>query len=211
MLGCSEDDAEGLDSWTLISTREFAAENKVPQENVPREVELRVKQEMISDFERVLGLAAGSIEPVYQAAQLWGAAVPLNRLANVGFAFDIESNIGICGDWFSPVEDGIVPTGPSIESAYLSGRQMAALLVQRFVKGSTSPVGIDDDAYFEAIPQDSPALDSVGSLGSVTSAAPAPYLPGPRLGALPVGGGPSGGRGRGCSRGEHRGNADKGA
>ncbi len=49
--------------------------------------------------------------------QLWGAAVPMNRLENGDqCVFDGAHNAGICGDWFGD---------PSIEGAAISGLDLA--------------------------------------------------------------------------------------
>ncbi len=49
--------------------------------------------------------------------QLWGAAVPMNRLENGNqCVFDGDHNAGICGDWFGD---------PSIEGAAISGLDLA--------------------------------------------------------------------------------------
>lgn len=43
-------------SWTVVSTREFAASNKVPQEAIPKEKEAEIKTALLGAFARVLGL-----------------------------------------------------------------------------------------------------------------------------------------------------------
>ena len=63
----NEDDFE---SWTIISSRQFAAENKVPQESIPKETEACVTQTLLQDFERTISLPIGSVKPEYTKLQV---------------------------------------------------------------------------------------------------------------------------------------------
>ena len=134
------------ESWTIISTREFGAENKVPQENVPPEVDARIKEVLLREFESLLGLPRESIKPVFSKIQLWGAAVPLNRY-NAPFVFDGEHKVGICGDWFKTYSEEPSYSGPSIESAYMSGYYLAQHIAKGFATKSFENAYLDDRKY----------------------------------------------------------------
>jgi hypothetical protein len=45
----------GFECWTITSTRSFAADNKVPQENIPPEVDMDIKAAMLAEFEKISG------------------------------------------------------------------------------------------------------------------------------------------------------------
>ena len=142
-LGQQSSPGSSHESWTLVSTREFGANNKVPQENIPRDKAEEVVNSLTREMERICGLPAGSIVPVEPKVQLWGAAVPLNR-HSAPFVLDGAAGVGICGDWFTPHPD---VHGPSIESAYLSGRGLADALA-----GGSGPLvdhGFEPTHFFE--------------------------------------------------------------
>lgn len=102
--------------WTFFSTAEFGKRNKVPQENIPTITAEKVKKEMLEGVEAALGIEKGSIQtPLYSRVQLWGAALPRNRVGSECI-FDPKGRAGICGDWL---------LGSNIESAAISGIAMA--------------------------------------------------------------------------------------
>jgi hypothetical protein len=82
-----------VECWTLTSTREFGAANKVPQENVPPEKEREISSLMLRAMEDATGLPNGSIVPMSQKVQLWGAAVPMNR-HTAPFVMDGAAGVG---------------------------------------------------------------------------------------------------------------------
>ncbi|GFH24417.1 uncharacterized protein HaLaN_22211, partial [Haematococcus lacustris] len=66
---------------TLVSTAQYGARNKVPQEAVPEDVQDKVSGELLAALARHLGhpgSPAALPEVVYSRCQLWGAALPLN-------------------------------------------------------------------------------------------------------------------------------------
>ena len=81
--------------------------------------------------------------------QLWGAAVPLNR-HSAPFLLDGDASVGVCGDWFTPAPEC---RGPSIESAYLSGRKLADAVALNLADKNNSnknkDYGLDSIHYFE--------------------------------------------------------------
>lgn len=138
----SQDDHE-YESYTIISTREFASNNKVPQESIPIEKELEVKSILLRGFESVLGLTLNSIEPIHFLIQLWGAAIPLNRYSSP-YVYDSSNNIGICGDWMNSSQ---YSNGPNIETAFMSGFKLANNLIDIELKDT----GLSDIDCFEAL------------------------------------------------------------
>lgn len=100
--------------WTLISTQEYGAANKVPQENMPAEVRERVAAEMLAELAACLGRALPPA--VYTRVQLWGAALPQTS-PSVPCIWDPESRTGVVGDW--------VAGGGSMQAAALSGASLA--------------------------------------------------------------------------------------
>lgn len=134
------------ESWTVISTREYAAANKVAQENVPPAKEAQVRGDMIGEFERCIGLPPDSVRPELTKLQLWGAAVPLNRHSAPCILDTSNGVVGICGDWFTPEAD---ISGPSIESAWLSGRHLAHAIASGFSSGHPQDIGLDGRQSFE--------------------------------------------------------------
>ncbi|KAA8495260.1 Renalase [Porphyridium purpureum] len=110
--------------WTLLSTPAFATKFKVPQEAVPDETAAIVVKELLSAFERALARAPGSLTPCFVRAQLWGAAVPLNYLAEERCIWDGAVKVGVCGDWLGQQA--------SMESAAMSGIELADTIMRDF-------------------------------------------------------------------------------
>lgn len=108
------------EAWTLLSTRQFGAANKVPQEDIPPAKRAQVTDQMIQAFYQAAGLITADgrgPQPVHTFVQLWGAAVPLNVLGGgAPSVLDADSAVGVCGDWF---------TSPCIEGAAESGIHLA--------------------------------------------------------------------------------------
>jgi len=122
---------ELYESYTVISTREYASNNKVPQENIPIAKELEVKSVLLRGFESALGLQLNSIKnPINYLIQLWGAGIPLNKYTSA-YVYDSKSNIGICGEWMNSSE---YTDGPNIETAFMSGFKLANSLVNIEIK-----------------------------------------------------------------------------
>ncbi|KAJ1491154.1 hypothetical protein T484DRAFT_1775620 [Baffinella frigidus] len=146
--------AEGYEAWTLVSTRPYGTANKVPQENVPKDVADRVTREMTRAFETAAGLAPGTIAPVASRVQLWGAGVPMNTYTPAPCILDAAKAAGICGDWL---------VDPSVQGAAISGIEMADA-IKAHLDGKKENVGILDslDGAFRAV--DSPACGSFPGL-----------------------------------------------
>ncbi|CAK0828818.1 unnamed protein product [Prorocentrum cordatum] len=125
--------ARDSDVWTLVSTPEYGAKNKCPQEAIPADVRQKVSSEMISAFGAVLGPQRGGglqRSPVLHL-QLWGAALPLNVCAQ-HFIHDPEARVGVCGDWL---------TTPSVEGALFSGLALAEALARDLRRGGLPGTG----------------------------------------------------------------------
>lgn len=147
-----------LQSWTFISTREYASSNKVPQEAIPKEKEIQVKHDMLSAFAEIVRIPVDSLNVVYSKIQLWGAAVPLNR-HTAPFVLDGDAQVGICGDWFS----SSIASSPGIESAWCSGKRLADELGMQFSASSAIiDVGFESSHCFEACDQSHPLGDVPG-------------------------------------------------
>jgi hypothetical protein len=101
---------------------------------------------MLRAMEDATDLPSGSIVPISQKVQLWGAAVPMNR-HTAPFVMDGAAGVGVCGDWFTPSSSS---TGPSIESAYLSGRFLADAIAERFQSKVIKDHGLELHHSFEA-------------------------------------------------------------
>lgn len=83
--------SSSLECWTIISSREFGSQHKVPQEAIPPAKAKEVTQALLEAFGRAAGLAPGDARlaaPPFSRVQLWGAAVPLNVLAPGPFVFE---------------------------------------------------------------------------------------------------------------------------
>ncbi|CAD7953249.1 unnamed protein product [Amoebophrya sp. A25] len=128
----------GGDMWTLLSTVQFAHEHKCAQENIPASVRALVSKEICVAFSKVLDFCAQSgsasikddVETVFevQHVQLWGAALPANRLpasSNTtprlgSYLYDADFHLGVVRDWLA---------GDNIGAAFRSGRELADALV----------------------------------------------------------------------------------
>lgn len=145
-------------SWTFISTREYAALNKVPQEAIPVEKEKQVKQEMLQAFADVVNIPLSSMDAAFSKIQLWGAAVPLNRHTSP-FVWDSDAQVGICGDWFTSTKS----PAPGIESAWCSGKKLADELASQYCAGGgVRDVGFEASNCFEACEESHPLGDVPG-------------------------------------------------
>ena len=94
------DFADGRTRVVLQSTAEYARDNKVPQEAVPKEKSAEVVDTLVAALERALARPAGSLRGKVTSykTQLWGAANPLN-CANVSCVLDLDSSVAAIGDW----------------------------------------------------------------------------------------------------------------
>jgi len=109
--------------WTVLSSGEFGAEHKVPQEQLQgTPTEGKVTALLLEAVEQSVGLARGELSGAVLRSrlQLWGAAVPLNRWDSP-FVWDSTHRIGIAGDWCSPAAE----QPSSLEAAWLSGARLA--------------------------------------------------------------------------------------
>ncbi|XP_033752830.1 renalase-like [Pecten maximus] len=110
----------GVECWTVFSTKEFGSTHKVPQENIPPQKEKQVTDELLAAFAKVTGIGSKLPPPRYTRVQLWGAALPLNTLSTKEeCVFDGQHNIGICGDWL---------VSPCIQGAAISGIRLAEFI-----------------------------------------------------------------------------------
>lgn len=179
-----------LQSWTLISTRQYAAENKVPQEAIPKEKELQIKEDMLAAFCELTNIPRTSLAIEFSRIQLWGAAVPLNR-HTAPFVLDGKEHIGICGDWFS---SSAHVSSPCIESAWMSGVRLAEELAQGMgTDGVLKDVGFETMHCFEACDATHPLGDVPGyqDTKGVSLKGP-PLTPGAGIGDIESDGGRSG-------------------
>ena len=162
-------------SYSLVSTREYGSANKVSQENIPPDKRAAVTSDMLKAAEELCGLPAGSITPSFSRLQLWGAAVPLNR-HSAPCVWDGQARLAVCGDWFTPAA---TTRGPSIETAFLSGKRCAQIIARGLLQGQGQGQGQDSDD--DSVGIESGKHNFVACLGSP-------------LGDLGVsGGGPQGG------------------
>jgi predicted NAD/FAD-dependent oxidoreductase len=167
-LGQGEGEGQECEhSYTIVSSREYGSANKVPQENIPPEKRSQVTADLLGAVEELYGMPKDSLVPSFSRLQLWGAAVPLNRLS-APCVYDSETKIGVCGDWFTP---SATSTGPSIESAFLSGR----LCADHISRGLS--VGIEGHKFIS-----SEGHHPLGDIGLTPSndgtTGPSPTLPG---------------------------------
>ncbi|XP_075430666.1 renalase-like [Ascaphus truei] len=121
-----------LHCWTVISTKNFGATHKVPQEHIPPSKEKEVTHLLLDGLAEVTGLDRKTVTPSFTKVQLWGAANPLNALKGEECAFKASHNVGICGDWL---------VSPCIEGAALSGLALAEV-IDKHVKGERTDVGL---------------------------------------------------------------------
>ncbi|XP_060083453.1 renalase-like [Ylistrum balloti] len=145
----------GIECWTVFSTKEFGSAHKVPQENIPPRKEKQVTDELLTAFARVTGLGSKLPPPRYTKVQLWGAAVPLNTLyTKEECVFDGQHNVGICGDWL---------VSPCIQGAAVSGLRLAEF-IQNHSSG-TDRTGTNLQPEFTAV--DGPVIGSFPTDSSI--------------------------------------------
>ena len=132
-------------SYSLVSTREYGSANKVSQENIPPDKRAAVTSDMLKAAEELCGLPAGSMTPSFSRLQLWGAAVPLNR-HSAPCVWDGQARLAVCGDWFTPAA---TTRGPSVETAFLSGKRCAQIIARGLLQGQGSDdcVGIESGKH----------------------------------------------------------------
>ncbi|KAE8612264.1 hypothetical protein XENTR_v10012784 [Xenopus tropicalis] len=130
--------------WTVLSTKNFGAVHKVPQEHIPPSKEKEVTHLLLNGFADVTGWNRKNITPCFTRVQLWGAANPLNVLQGEGCVFQASHNIGICGDWL---------VSPCVEGAALSGLNLAEVISKHF-KGERKDVGLT----IPLVPKESKAI-----------------------------------------------------
>ncbi|XP_068108817.1 renalase-like isoform X2 [Hyperolius riggenbachi] len=121
-----------MECWTVISTKTFAANHKVPQEFIPPSKEKEVTRLLLNGFAEVTGTDRKTLTPCFTKVQLWGAANPLNVLQGAGCVFQASCNVGICGDWL---------VSPCVEGAAVSGLALAEVICQH-TKGERKDVGL---------------------------------------------------------------------
>ena len=141
--------------WTLLSTSQFANSNKCPQEAIPQETLEKVSSEMIESFRNFLVAAFNSEPQKFKNncndrrqiqiknlhLQLWGAALPANKVKNVkdGFLYSDKWKLGVVGDWL---------LGASGEAAMCSGLAFGEFLAnvlmekQKFLNSNNSSLNI---------------------------------------------------------------------
>jgi len=115
--------------WTVLSSPEFAAKHKTPQESLAGSaVEASVTAELLSAVELSAGLPPQTLTRLKPPTklQLWGAALPLNCW-NEDCVWDSTHRIGIAGDWTSATPE----RAATIEAAWLSGVSLAEQIAQR--------------------------------------------------------------------------------
>ncbi|XP_064603386.1 LOW QUALITY PROTEIN: uncharacterized protein LOC135468857 [Liolophura sinensis] len=136
----------GQECWTVFSTRDFAATNKVPQENIPPSKRREVTNKLLSEFGRVTGLGDRLPKPSKTFVQLWGAAVPMNTLeTSEECVFDGLHHVGVCGDWLvSPCIQGAAISGLALAEhihKHASGLGTDSPLLQKFRPASSEMIG----------------------------------------------------------------------
>lgn len=118
--------------WTVISTKNFGAVHKVPQEFIPPTKEKEVINLLLCGFGDITGVNLKSAKPCFTKVQLWGAANPLNVLQGEECVFQASHNVGICGDWL---------VSPCVEGAALSGLALAEVINNHW-KGERRDIGL---------------------------------------------------------------------
>ncbi|XP_071983152.1 renalase-like [Engystomops pustulosus] len=121
-----------MQCWTIISTKTFGANHKVPQEFIPPSKEKEVICLLLNGFAEITGIKRDLVAPCFTKVQLWGAANPLNVLQDEECVFQASHNVGICGDWL---------VSPSVEGAAISGLALAEV-ISRHVNGERRDVGL---------------------------------------------------------------------
>lgn len=115
--------------WTALSSPEFGAKHKHPQEQLEgSDVEKEVTAQMISAVEAATGLSPGVLARAASRTklQLWGAALPLNCWTE-DFVWAAEHRVGIAGDWLSSEPQ----RAATLEAAWLSGVGLAEQIARR--------------------------------------------------------------------------------
>ena len=197
------DFADGRTRVVLQSTAEYARDNKVPQEAVPKEKSAEVVDTLVAALERALARPAGSLRGKVTSykTQMWGAANPLN-CANVSCVLDLDSSVAAIGDWCTD--------GPAcVEAAVLSAYALARALDERYGDGplSESTIELNNARARWSLPK-GVANSAQGGFPGTTgvpemreaSQAPAKDRSGGRGRGRGRGGRRSGGRGRGGGR-----------
>ncbi|KAM9327298.1 renalase-like [Gastrophryne carolinensis] len=123
-----------LECWTVISTKAFGANHKVPQEYIPPSKEKEVTHLLLNGFSEVTGVDRKTLTTCFTKVQLWGAANPLNVLQGKGCVFQASHNVGICGDWL---------VSPCVEGAAISGLTLAEVIHQH-ANGEKRDIGLKD-------------------------------------------------------------------
>lgn len=112
---------DSTECWTIISTKAFGKNFKVPQENIPPSTEKVVTERLLTAFKAATGRKEVP-RVCYTRVQLWGAAVPINVLGSgADCVFDCRHHLGVCGDWLS---------SPCIQGAAISGLSLAEKIQQ---------------------------------------------------------------------------------
>ena len=106
----------------LQSTAEYARDNKVPQEAVPKAKAQEVMETLVTAFERSIGCEPNTYlgKVANYECQLWGAANPLN-VANVPCVLDLKSRTAAVGDWCTS-------DAPCVQTAVMSAYALADAL-----------------------------------------------------------------------------------
>lgn len=113
---------DNVEVWTVLSSAAFAKKFKAPQESLPDDVVETVTTKLLASLQQTLAMPA-MIQPLESRLQLWGAALPINVWKNdKGFLYDLENDVGVCGDWL--VE-------PSIAGAWTSGQLLAEHMIMK--------------------------------------------------------------------------------
>ena len=153
-------DQDHVEIWTVLSSATFAKKHMAPQEFLPPHVVEHVTGLLLESLERSLGLESSSIQPLESRLQLWGAAVPLNvwhsspnqdaddAEETVGFLYDSEFAVGVCGDWLLQ---------PSIAGAWTSGQRLAQHLLSCYSHSQEAATTSTTDSFR--------AADTVGLQG----------------------------------------------
>ncbi|KAL1504437.1 hypothetical protein AB1Y20_010843 [Prymnesium parvum] len=164
--------------WTALSSGEFGAAHKQPQEQLEgTEAEREISGLLLEAVERATGMQPGDVSQkvLRSKLQLWGAAVPLNRWDS-DFVWDAEHAIGAAGDWLSA--DASV--GSSVEAAWLSGVRLAEHVASEAAQRSFGLALGEEGGRF--VPVDA------GGFGSMDEKLPPPaWVAAPAAVAVPQG------------------------
>ena len=190
----------------LQSTAEYARDNKVPQEAVPKEKAREVMETLVAAFERSLGYDANTYlsQVATYKCQLWGAANPLN-VAHVPCVLDLKSRTAAVGDWCTS-------DAPCVQTAVMSAYALADALDDFYNSPDVSQKTLDLDATRVRWSLARGASSAQGgfpgsSVPAMREALPMPTRTGGRGGRGR--GGRGGGRGNNGGRGGRKGNNAK--